>query len=566
MSAPELVSSQRSVYARQRGLGTSSYWVALSVLIFLLIVSPIVGLIITAFSTNADTWPHLLRTVLPKALQDTVLLMLGTSVLSILAGAGTAWLITLYRFPGRRIFKWLLVVPLAMPTYLAAFCYVEVWDYSGWVQSAIRATFGFTSARDYWFPEIRSLGGAIFVMSSVLFPYVYLTARASFLAQSANVLEASRTLGCNPWLSFWKVGLPLARPAIAAGSALVMMECLNDIGAVEHFGVNTLTITVYDTWLERGSLGGAAQIACAMLIAVVFLFALERWSRRQQQFYQLSGKQNKLPTARLTGWKAAVAYVACLLPFLFGFGVPGLFLLNASFVHATDALQGSFWTNAFNSFMLAACAAAIAMFLGLLMIFTRRLQNSGLMNVLSIGSSIGYAVPGTVLAIGVLITLSAVEGFVGSLSNTVFGITTGLLISGTSAAIVFAYVVRFFTISQGTLDAGMSKLSPHLDDAARSLGRTPSGVLKDVHLPLLRPALGAGVLLVFVDSMKELPATLLLRPFNFDTLATQVYTLASLDLFEEAAPAALAIVIIGLIPLMLLNHVISTGRRAPAKR
>lgn len=561
-----MVSLQRSVpepWIRRAG---PPYWTALSAVIFLLIISPIIGLVLTALSANVDSWPHLLHTVLPKALQETLLLMLGVSALSILAGAGTAWLITLYRFPGRRIFKWLLVVPLAMPTYLAAFCYVEVWDYSGWVQTAIRTTFGFTSARDYWFPDIRSLGGAVFVMSSVLFPYVYLTARASFLAQSANVLEASRTLGCNPWLSFWKVGLPLARPAIAAGTALVMMECLNDIGAVEHFGVNTLTITVYDTWLERGSLGGAAQIACAMLIAVVFLFALERWSRRQQQFYQLSGKQSKLPTARLTGLKALLAHMACLVPFLLGFGVPGLFLLDASIDHAVDALQGAFWTNALNSFILAACAAAIAMFLGLLMVFTRRLRNSSLMSVLSIGSSIGYAVPGTVLAIGVLITLSAVERFVGSLSDALFGITTGLLISGTSAAIVFAYVVRFFTISQGTLDAGMAKLSPHLDDAARSLGRTPSGVLKDVHLPLLRPALGAGVLLVFVDSMKELPATLLLRPFNFDTLSTQVYTLASLDLFEEAAPAALAIVIIGLIPLMLLNHVISTGRRTATKR
>lgn len=566
MSAPDMVSLQRSVpepWIRRAG---PPYWTALSAVIFLLIISPIIGLVLTALSANVDSWPHLLHTVLPKALQETLLLMLGVSALSILAGAGTAWLITLYRFPGRRIFKWLLVVPLAMPTYLAAFCYVEVWDYSGWVQTAIRTTFGFTSARDYWFPDIRSLGGAVFVMSSVLFPYVYLTARASFLAQSANVLEASRTLGCNPWLSFWKVGLPLARPAIAAGTALVMMECLNDIGAVEHFGVNTLTITVYDTWLERGSLGGAAQIACAMLIAVVFLFALERWSRRQQQFYQLSGKQSKLPTARLTGLKALLAYMACLVPFLLGFGVPGLFLIDASIDHAVDALQGAFWTNALNSFILAACAAAIAMFLGLLMVFTRRLRNSSLMSVLSIGSSIGYAVPGTVLAIGVLITLSAVERFVGSLSDALFGITTGLLISGTSAAIVFAYVVRFFTISQGTLDAGMAKLSPHLDDAARSLGRTPSGVLKDVHLPLLRPALGAGVLLVFVDSMKELPATLLLRPFNFDTLSTQVYTLASLDLFEEAAPAALAIVIIGLIPLMLLNHVISTGRRTATKR
>lgn len=561
MSVPELVDPPPTLPARWAWRGAPRTWTVLSVAIFAAIISPIAGLVITALSTSADTWPHLLQTVLPSAVRVTALLMLGVSALSILAGAGTAWLITLYRFPGRKIFKWLLVVPLAMPTYLAAFCYVEVWDYSGWVQTALRATFGFESARDYWFPDIRSLGGAIFVMASVLYPYVFLTARASFLAQSANVLEASRTLGCSPWLSFWKVGLPLARPAIAAGTALVMMECLNDIGAVEHFGVNTLTISVYDTWLERGSLSGAAQIACAMLVAVILLFTLERWSRRQQQFYQLSGKQQKLPTSRLTGWKGALAFLACLTPFLLGFGVPGMFLIDASLTHTSDTLKGAFWSNAFNSFALAFCAALIAMFLGLIMVFARRLTGTRLMSSMSIGASIGYAVPGTVLAIGVLITLSAIENLIGNVSEAAFGITTGLLISGTSAAIVFAYVVRFFTISQGTLDAGMAKLSPHLDDAARSLGRTPLGVLRDVHLPLLRPALGAGVLLVFVDSMKELPATLLLRPFNFDTLATQVYTLATLDLFEEAAPAALAIVIIGLIPLMLLNHVISTGRR-----
>ncbi len=561
MSVPELVDPPPALPARWAWRGAPRTWTVLSVAIFVAIISPIAGLVITAFSASSDTWPHLIHTVLPKAVRDTALLMLGVSALSILAGAGTAWLITLYRFPGRKIFKWLLVVPLAMPTYLAAFCYVEVWDYSGWVQTGLRAAFGFENARDYWFPDIRSLGGAVFVMASVLYPYVFLTARASFLAQSANVLEASRTLGCSPWLSFWKVGLPLARPAIAAGTALVMMECLNDIGAVEHFGVNTLTISVYDTWLERGSLGGAAQIACAMLVAVILLFTLERWSRRQQQFYQLSGKQQKLPTSRLTGWKGALAFAACLTPFLLGFGVPGLFLIDASLTHTSDTLKGAFWSNAFNSFALAFFAALIAMFLGLIMVFARRLTGTTLMSSMAIGASIGYAVPGTVLAIGVLITLSALENLIGNFSEAAFGITTGLLISGTSAAIVFAYVVRFFTISQGTLEAGMAKLSPHLDDAARSLGRTPMGVLRDVHLPLLRPALGAGVLLVFVDSMKELPATLLLRPFNFDTLATQVYTLATLDLFEEAAPAALAIVIIGLIPLMLLNHVISTGRR-----
>ena len=562
MSSPELVNPPALPFRR----GASLTWPLAAIVIFLVVISPIAGLMITAFSSSPDTWQHLINTVLPRAVRVTLLLMLGVSAVSIIVGAGTAWLVTLYQFPGRGMFKWLLVVPLAMPTYLAAFCYVEIWDYSGWVQSALRASFGFRDARDYWFPDIRSLPGAIFVMGAVLYPYVYLTARASFVAQSASVLEASRTLGCNAWRSFWRVGLPLARPAIAAGAALAMMECLNDIGAVQHFGVNTLTVTVYDTWLERGSLSGAAQIACAMLVAVILLFALERFSRRQQQFHQLSGKQQDLASTQLSGWKAAAATLACLIPVLLGFGVPGLFLIDATVSQLSDALNPKFFENALNSFLLASVAALLAMGLGLIMVFARRLERSTLLSALSLGASIGYAVPGTVLAIGVLITLAALESVLGVFTEHVLGFTTGLLVAGTSAAIVFAYVVRFFTISQGALDAGMAKLSPHLDDAARSLGRTPAGVLRDVHLPLLRPALGAGLLLVFVDSMKELPATLLLRPFNFDTLATQVYTLASLDLFEEAAPAALAIVMIGLVPLLLLNHMISNGRKAGRKR
>ncbi|MEM1200111.1 MAG: iron ABC transporter permease, partial [Pseudomonadota bacterium] len=405
MSTSELVNPLALPFRR----GASVAWPLASIAIFLLVLSPIAGLMITAFSSSLDTWQHLINTVLPRALQVTLLLMLGVSVVSIIVGAGTAWLVTLYRFPGQGIFKWLLVVPLAMPTYLAAFCYVEIWDYSGWVQSALRASFGFRDARDYWFPDIRTLTGAIFVMGAVLYPYVYLTARASFVAQSASVLEASRTLGCNAWRSFWRVGLPLARPAIAAGAALAMMECLNDIGAVQHFGVNTLTVLVYDTWLERGSLSGAAQIACAMLVAVILLFALERFSRRQQQFHQLSGKQQGIESTRLTGWRAFAATLACLVPVLLGFGVPGFFLIDAAAGQLSEFADPKTWQNAANSFVLSFLAACLAMGLGLIMVFARRLERSALLNSWSVGASIGYAVPGKVLAIGFLITLAALE-------------------------------------------------------------------------------------------------------------------------------------------------------------
>ncbi len=535
-------------------------WHIAIVLIIAGILSPIFGLVITALSANADAWPHLLRTVLPKATWITLLLMIGVSLFSVLLGAGTAWLVTMYAFPGQMFFRWALIIPLAVPTYLAAFCYIEVWDYSGWVQTAIRATFGFTSARNYWFPEVRSLGGAIFVMSFVLYPYVYLTARASYIAQSTSVLEASRTLGCNAFQSFWKIGLPLARPAIAAGAVLALMECLNDIGAVEHFGVNTLTITVYDTWLERGSLAGAAQIACAMLVAVVALFSLERWSRGKQAFHQGNASRQPLKEIELAGARKWLAVAACGIPIAFGFGVPALFLVDATITFIDEAFTGTFWNHAFHSFMLALSAATIATVFGLIVVFTRRTFPSRVLTGFAVGASIGYAVPGTVLAIGVIISLSWLEATFGSLSEQVFGVTSGLFISGTAGAIIMAYIVRFFAISHGSLDSSMSKLSPHMDDAARSLGRSPIGVLQDVHLPLLTPAIGAGALLVFVDAMKELPATLLLRPFNFDTLATHVYTLASLDQFEEAAPEALMIVTIGLVPVIVLNQVISSGR------
>lgn len=536
-----------------------SGWTIASVILVVVILSPILGLFWAALSGDLSAWPHLMRTVLPKATWTTLLLMAGVCAVSIVIGAGTAWLVTMYRFPGRDILKWALVIPLAVPTYLAAFCYVEVWDYSGWLQTALRGVFVFESARDYWFPDIHSLPGAIFVMSFVLYPYVYMTARASFIAQSHDLLEAGRVLGCTASGTFWRIGLPLARPAIAAGSALAMMECLNDIGAVEHFGVDTLTISVYDTWLERGSLSGAAQIASVMLIAVILLFALERWSRGKQAFYQRGGSRRAGKEIALSGAQAWAATIICALPIFLGFGTPALFMLDNAITFAPEALEAGFFKHAMNSLTLALAAAAAASFFALLLVFAKRLSSTPVLNAISVASCIGYAVPGTVLAIGVLIVLSGADKLIGSMSETLMGVSTGLIVSGTSAGIVFAYVVRFFAISQGSQESGMTKIHGHLDDAARSLGRTPLGLLRDIHLPLLKPAIGAGALLVFVDAMKELPATLLLRPFNFDTLATHVYTLASLDLFEEAAPAALAIVVIGLVPVLVLNSVISGG-------
>ncbi|VAV99710.1 Ferric iron ABC transporter, permease protein [hydrothermal vent metagenome] len=548
------------LFKRSKTSKTSFLSLVPIMLVAAIVLGPIIALFAVALSGQDNIWPHLLATVLPRALVETVLLMTGVGLLTISIGASSAWLVTMYRFPGRKVFVWLSLIPLAMPTYLTAFSYTEIWDYSGFMQTTLRSVFGWQTAQDYWFPEIRSLGGAIFVMSFVLYPYVYLTARASFIGQSICALEVARTLGRSHWGMFWNVGLPLARPALVAGTTLALMETLNDIGAVEHFGVNTLTFSVYNTWLERGSLPGAAQIASIMLIFVVLLLWVERVSRRRQRFYQTTGRYQNISATRLKGFYALAATIACALPILLGFVMPASILIKAAFTNGYSLLDNAFWLTVGRSVLVAGIAAVLAVIIGIFLTSSQRSAQSGLLNGLVRVCSIGYAVPGTVLAIGILIFLSYVEGAIGKLSSGLFGITTGLLVSGTAGALVFAYVVRFMAISHGALDSGFAKLSPNLDAVARSLGRTKGMVLREVHLPLLRPAIGTAALLVFVDSMKELPATLLLRPFNYDTLATNVYTLASLDLFEESAPAALAIVLIGLIPVIILSKLVSTGR------
>ena len=486
--------------------------------------------------------------------------MAGVGGLSLLLGTGTAWLVTMYRFPGRRIFQWLLLLPLAVPTYIIAYSYLELLDYSGIVQTSLRELFGWQNARSYRFPDIRSLGGAIFVMSAVLYPYVYITARASFVAQSVCVLEVSRTLGRTASQTFRQVALPLARPALAAGVALVLMETLNDIGAVEFFGVRTLTVAIYDTWLDRNSLAGAAQIACVMLLFVFALLLIERTLRAKRRFHHTTGKYRDLPEEALEGWKGFLAAIACALPVLLGFVLPGSVLVHDAVAHVAAGLAPEFWNAALNSLLLAASAAMLAVGFAVVLAYARRQTRSQLIRAASALPAISYAVPGTVLAIGLLIPLAGLDNGIDGLMRSLFGVSTGLLLSGTAFAIVLAYTIRFLAASLGAVEAGLSKISRNIDAAARTLGSSVSEMLFKVHLPMLRPALGAAALLVFVDSMKELPATLLLRPFNFDTLATHVFTLVSLYRYEEAGLAALTIVLVSLAPVLLLHGIIAGSR------
>ena len=522
-----------------------------------LIALPIFELIVLALKTGGtENWPHLVSTVLPRSTWITLQLLVGVGVLSAIIGVGTAWLTTMCQFPGRSIFRWALLIPLAVPTYISAFAAVEVFDFTGPVQSAIRTLFGFKSSRDYWFPEVRSLGGAIFILTFVLYPYVYLTTRVMFLTQSANMLDVSRTLGARPWKLFWRIALPLCRPAVAVGVTLVLMECINDIGAVEFFGVRTLTFAVYDTWLNRSSLSGAAQLACVLLIFVICLIALERYGRKKQRYHS-PGKDRYLRSRfTLKGPLAAGAWIACATPIVIGFGLPAYVLLRFALRRLDGFLNPALLNAAITSFMLAAVTACVTLVIASGLAFAARNKPSAAIRASIRLATVGYAIPGTVLAVGILIPLANLDNLVDGLARSFFDVSTGLLLTGSSFALIYAYSARFLAVAYGTVESGMTRISPQFLMVARTLGSTELNALTRVQLPLLRPALLTASLLVFVDTMKELPATILLRPFGLETLATMVYTAASVEVFEEGAIAALAIVAVGILPVILLSRTI----------
>ncbi|MHA1546355.1 MAG: ABC transporter permease [Alphaproteobacteria bacterium] len=530
---------------------------AAALVVALLVAAPILSILVIAAFPAENIWPHLFATVLPGYVSETLKLMAGVGVITLGLGTGTAWLVTLYAFPGRRYLEWLLLVPLAMPTYIIAYAYVDLLEYSGAAQTALRALFGWPDARAYWFPQIRSLGGAIWVMSLVLYPYVFLTARAAFVQQSSCLIEASRTMGHTLGATFWSVALPLARPAIAVGVILALMEAMNDVGAVEYFGVDTLTAGVYTTWLQKSNLGGAAQISAVMLVFVFALIAIERQARRGRRSHQTTGRVRAPSRTQLAGARAWGATAVCVAPVLVGFAVPAMVLAGLSLGSFTIDNTLLLASQAANSLTLAAIAASGAVAIGLFLSYANHISPTAPLRLAVRVASIGYAVPGTVLAIGILVPLAWLDNTIDSTSRLVFGLPTGLLLTGTIFSISYAYVVRFMAISYGAIDAGLGRTSPNLHSAARSLGRSPFGALREVHLPLISPALATAALLVFVDAMKELPATLLLRPFDFDTLATHVYTFASLGQVEDVALGALMIVAVGIVPVIALNHTIS---------
>lgn len=532
----------------ERGTG----WLTGAVLIGLAVLAPVLTLVWWALGGDLSHWRHLATYVLPQALANTAMLLAGVGVLVTLLGTGSAWLVTAYEFPSRRALTWALLLPLAVPTYIIAFAYLDLLHPIGPIQSAIRALLGYDSPRQFRLPDLRSIQGAIFVLGFVLYPYVYLSTRVMFMTQAASLLEAARTLGAGRYGVFFRVALPLARPAIVVGVSLALLETLNDIGASEFLGVQTLTVSVYTTWVTRSDLAGAAQIALTMLAIVIGLILLERHGRKRQR-YANTQRMRPMQPRRLRGPAAALAAVLGWIPVIVGFVAPALYLVVETYkrLHMVGGVSSQLLNGLGNTLIVAFSATIVTLVCGLIVAWAgRTLRESAGFNpgrACARVASLGYAVPGTVLAIGLLTPFVWIDTAVAK----VFG-GSGLFLMGSMAALVCAYAIRFLAISTGALEAGLARIPPSLEQASRLLGESSAGTLRRVHLPLLRPALAASALLVFVDAMKELPATLLLRPMNFDTLATWLYAEAARGTYEEGAVAALAIVLAGLLPVILL--------------
>ena len=518
-----------------------------------------VGFNLFAGGTSA-TWAHLAQTVLADYVQNSLLLCLGVGLGVAIFGVATAWLTAMHEFPGRRFFEWALVLPLAMPAYVMAYVYTDFLQFVGPVQTALRETFGWSHG-DYWFPDIRTLPGAVLMFVCVLYPYVYLLARNAFIERAGGMLEAARTLGLGPWRAFFTVSLPLARPAVATGVALALMETLADYGTVAYFAVNTFTTGIYRAWFSLGDRIASAQLAAMLLGFVLLLVVGERLSRGRARYHNTTGRHRPHPGARLGGGAAFLAFGACILPLGLGFLLPAGLLLKMALTEGDAQFGTRFLLLSRNSFVLAGVTAFIAVGFSLLLAYSARQSRTLLTRGLNRLVGMGYAVPGAVIAVGVLIPVTRLDNWLAAQWQAWLGTNPGLLLTGGIAALVYAYLVRFLAVALQTVGASLAKITPAMDDASRSLGAGQGETLRRVHVPILRGSLFTAGLLVFVDVMKELPATLVMRPFNFDTLVTQAYTLASDERLAEASTAALAIVGVGLLPLIALSRQISRSRK-----
>lgn len=541
-------------------LSPSRYLKVSAPMVGLVVASPILIIAASVFSgESAEVWAHLWGTVLADYVVNSVLLMLGVGVLTLLLGVPAAWFTAVCDFPGRSVFVWALLLPLAFPAYIIAYTYTGLLEFAGPVQTLLRDLTGWKYG-EYWFFPIRSLGGAIAMLALVLYPYVYLLTRTAFLERSTHAIEVSRTLGHGIPRSFFQLAIPLARPAIVAGVSLALMETLADYGTVQYFGVSTFTTGIFRAFYGFDDLTAASQLSAALLAFVVLLIYLERYSRRRAR-YDAGGRGTHEHRVRLTGWQALWAWVGCLVPVLLGFIVPALVLLKWA-IHDAAWNGTSFLGLIWNSFYLAFLAALIAVAMALVLGYAKRTASTRPVRLSVDVSGLGYAIPGAIIAVGVIVPLAWLDHRLIAAARTLLGAEIGLVLSGTTAALLFAYTVRFLAVSLGAVQAGLDKIKPSLDYAARSLGRRPAEVLRQIHVPLLRTTVLTALLIVFVDVLKELPATLILRPFNFNTLAVRAYELASDERLTDAAVPSLMIILVGIGPVILLSRTISGDRSA----
>ena len=531
----------------------------LLVLISFILSLPVITITGSFFIPAPEIWQHLLDTVLKEYIINSVLLMLGVGLLSALLGIVPAWLVTMCRFPFSRQLEWALLLPLAIPAYIIAYTYTGVLEDYGPVQSFIREITGWQYG-DYWFPEIRSMGGAITMLSFVLYPYVYLITRASFIEQSVCALEVARTLGCGPYKTFLRIALPLARPAIIVSLSLVLMETLADYGTVQYFGIAAFTTGIFRTWFGLGNSAAAAQLSALLMLFVMILIYIEYWSRKQQRYHHTSTRYSTLTQKKLKGWQAYFSFLVCMVPVLLGFIVPVFFLIKWAILTYKTVIDDHFTGLVWNSIFLAVCAAIVTTILALFLAYGKRSERNPAATLAVNISGMGYAIPGTVIAVGVMLPFAWLDKIMDSFFQMTFSFSTGLLLSGTLVAVMFAYIVRFLAVSLKTVDAGLTRIKPSMDEAARSIGLRGFNLVKKIHIPMMRGSLLTAVLLVFVDVLKELPATLILRPFNFNTLAIRAYELANEERLADAACPSLAIVLVGIIPVIYLSRTISSSR------
>lgn len=525
-----------------------------------IVALPLVGIASSLFSAQGELWRHLAETQLGDIARNTVVLLIGVGLGTVVIGTGTAWLVTMCRFPGSRMLQWALLLPLVMPTYIIGYAYADLLTFAGPLQSGLRATMGW-SRGDYWFPEIGSPQGVALLFTLVLYPYVYLAARTAFLAQSQSLLEASRILGNGPWRTFLRIGLPLARPAIAAGAALALLETLADFGTVQYYGIHTFTTAIYRTWYGLGNREGAAQLSMVLIVIAVALVALEYRSRGRAGFTIASNLRYVAEPVQLSLPAGLAALAACALPILLGFVVPTAHLAQLALSSGVLVTDPRFVGDAFNSLILATVAAVIIVGLAVFLSYAGRLVRRRLLHRTIAFASLGYAIPGAVIAVGVLLPLAFADHGLDLLSRQMLGVPTGLLLSGTAFALVVAYTVRFLAVGMANVAPGLAAIDPAMDASARILGARPREVLWRIHLPMLRaPALTAG-LVAFVEVLKELPATLLIRPFNFDTLAIGVYRFASDERLAQAAVGSILIVTVSLAPVILLSRSVAASGR-----